>query len=85
MNSFLILLEEDTFKTGSDNGKLAYSFPGIHDMVTITNDALKGLNNLSFELDIENGLGDVVGCKDTWKCKVKFDWNYTPEWYYVSP
>ena len=54
-------------------------------MVTITNDALKGLNNLSFELDIENGLGDVVGCKDTWKCKVKFDWNYTPEWYYVSP
>ena len=83
INSFY--LEIDTFKTGSNSGKLAYTFPGILDLVTLTSNTMKSLDDIQFELEVDNGEGQVLGCPKASLCTVTYDWSYTPIWYYISP
>ena len=54
-NTELNPLEVDTFRTGSNSGKLAYSFPGILDMMTVSSDVMKSIDNISFKIEVDNG------------------------------
>ena len=82
---FSTYLETDAVKSGSNNGKLAYTFPGLQDIVTATNDQLKELDRIEFVLEVENDEGETLECANKHKCKVNFRWEQTPEWDFISP
>ena len=71
--------------SGSNNGKLAYTFPGIQDLVTMTYDQMRSIDNIIFGLDVDNGQGATLSCSNAAKCQVRYKWEYTPVWDYISP
>ena len=61
--------------SASNNGKLAYTFPGIQDLLTVSYDYLKSIDNIGFVLEVENAQGEILGCKDERKCGVDLKWD----------
>ena len=71
-----------------DNGILAYTLPPIPTLFgTITYDSLLLVNEIVMYVDVVNADGETLTCASNAsnKCRVKYNWSYTPQWYFINP
>jgi hypothetical protein len=67
--------------------RLVYTAPDISTLFNGTPmTAFKSMNELNMYLEVVTPeFGQVLGCRDTSRCRVRYAWSYTPVIYYMVP
>ena len=75
----------DEFNSKAEEGRLSYRIPSAVDMIngSVTINDLKSIEVLPTKLKVQSG-SDLLSCKKHYRCRVNYNWGFTPILYYVS-
>ena len=83
----MYLIEDDQFQSAPGIGKLVYSSPSISDLFNgLPVSDFEGYDRLDFTISFRDAeTADTLVCSNAGSCLVRYDWDYTPLLYYMSP